>query len=431
MNKIVKIISSILVFSMLAVFLATYMPNNVLVTDAAKITEADIKKLEDKIAANDKKIADANSKLNTLKGNIENYLEIVEQIELKISNLKNNISNTKELIANYELLINQTETKIYEKEQSIAEKYEDFLEIICHSYEDGSTGYLEILFDSDGLVDFLTRVDNLGAIVTYEQKILEELEAEIVDLNRMKTTIEDAKKQTLELGAYQAESEKELQKSLDEAEAQLKKLKSDQKAYEKVKKNAVALEKELDKELEELIKKYQEQQLEDLNKKLLWPVDPVNKRISSPYGKRIVFGEKDFHQGIDIVGPSSGDIAGDKIYAADDGTVITSKYNSSYGNYVVIDHGGKIATCYAHMSSRAVSAGAKVKRGQVIGYVGKTGSSTGYHLHFEVRVNGEKTDPLHKDGSNTESWLVILHNGKYVDPIKNKVLTGKLTPSGW
>ncbi|MBE6582751.1 MAG: hypothetical protein E7648_05775 [Ruminococcaceae bacterium] len=431
MKKIVKIISSVLVFSMLSVFMATYMPNNVLVTDAAKITEADIKKLEDKIAANDKKITDANNKLNGLKDNIENYLEIVEQIELKISNLQNNISNTKDLIEKYELLIAQTETQIYEKEQSIADKYKDFLEIICHSYEDGTMSYLEILFDSEGLLDFLTRVDNLGSIITYEQKVLEDLEAEIVDLNRMKSTIEDAKNETLELGTYQAESEKELQKSLDEAEEQLKKLKSDQKAYEKVKKDAVALEKELDKELEALIKKYQEQQLEDLNKKLLWPVDPVNKRISSPYGKRIVFGEKDFHQGIDIVGPSSGDIAGDKIYAADDGTVITSKYNSSYGNYVIIDHGGKISTCYAHMSSRAVSVGDKVKRGQVIGYVGKTGSSTGYHLHFEVRVNGEKTDPLHKDGSSSESWLVILHNGKYVDPIKNKILTGKLTPSGW
>lgn len=431
MKKIVKIISSVLVFSMLSVFMATYMPNNILVTDAAKITEADIKKLEDKIAANDKKINDAKNKLNTLKGNIENYLQIVEQIELKISNLQNNISTTKELIEKYELLINQTETKIYEREQSIAVKYKDFLEIICRSYEDGTAGYLEILFDSEGLLDFLTRIDNLGSIITYEQKILDELEAEIVDLNRMKSTIEKAKKETLELGSYQAESEKELQNSLDEAEAQLKKLKADQKAYEKVQKEALALEKQLDKELEELIKKYQEQQLEDLNKKLLWPVDPVNKRISSPYGKRIVFNEKDFHQGIDIVGPGSGDIAGDKIYAADDGTVITSKYNSSYGNYVIIDHGGKISTCYAHMSSRAVSAGAKVKRGQVIGYVGKTGSSTGYHLHFEVRVNGEKTDPLHKDGAANESWLVILHNGKYVDPIKNKILTGKLTPSGW
>ncbi len=430
-KKIVKIISSVLVFSLLAVFMATYMPYNIFVADAANITEADIKKLEDKIAANDKKITDANKKLNTLKSNIENYLQIVEQIQLKISNLESNISDTKDLIAKYELLINQTETKIYEREQSIADKYKDFLEIICHSYEDGTKGYLEILFDSEGLLDFLTRIDHLGSIITYEQKVLEDLEAEITDLNRMKATIEDAKQQTLELGSYQAESEKQLQASLDEAEAQLKKLESDKKAQEKVQKEAIALEQQLDKELEALIKKYQEQQLADANKKLLWPVDPVNKRISSPYGKRIISGQKDMHMGIDIVGPKSGDIAGDNIYAADDGTVIVSTYNSSYGNYVIIDHGGKISTCYAHMSKRAVSVGAKVKRGQVIGYVGTTGSSTGYHLHFEVRVNGEKTDPLHKDGSKTESWLVILQNGKYVDPIKNNVLTGKLVPSGW
>lgn len=430
-RTIVKIISSVLVFSFIVTLLSVYMPYNIFVADAANITEADIKKLEDKIAANDKKISDANKQLSTLSGNIENYLQIVEQIELKISNLKSNISDTQELISKYELLINQTETKIYEREQSIATKYKDFLEIICRSYEDGTKGYLEILFDSEGLLDFLTRIDHLGSIITYEQKVLAELEAEIVELNRMKSTLVDAKTQTQQLGSYQAESEKELQKSLDEAEAQLAKLKKDQKALEKVQKEALALEKQLDKDLEELIKKYQEQQIADANKKLLWPVDPVNKRISSPYGKRIIYGEKDFHQGIDIVGPGSGDIAGDKIYAADDGTVIVSKYNSSYGNYVIIDHGGKISTCYAHMSSRAVSVGAKVKRGQVIGYVGKTGSSTGYHLHFEVRVNGEKTDPLHKDGSKTESWLVILHNGKYVDPIKNNVLTGKLTPSGW
>ncbi len=430
-NKFLKIIASVLIFSMMSVFMASYLPYNIFVTDAAKVTEADIKKLEDKIAANNQKINDANNKLDGLKDNIENYLEIVAQIELKISNLENNISDTKELISKYELLITQTETDIFDREQHIANKYEDFLSIICRSYEDGTKSYLEILFDSEGLLDFLTRIDHLGSIITYEQKILDELETEIVDLNRMKSTLEEARKQTLDLGSYQAESEKELQKSLKEAESQLAKLNKDQKALEKVKKEAIALEKQLDKDLEALIKKYQEQQIEEANKKLLWPVDPINKRISSPYGKRIVFGEKDMHTGIDIVGPKSGDIAGDKIYAADSGTVIISKYNSSYGNYVIIDHGGKISTCYAHMSKRAVSVGAKVERGQVIGYVGTTGSSTGYHLHFEVRVNGEKTDPLHKDGSKTESWMVILDNGKYVDPIKNNILTGKLVPSGW
>ncbi len=430
-KKFVKVIASVLVFTLLSVFMATYTPHNILVADAAKVTEADIQKLEDKIAANDKKISEANSKLEKLKDNIENYLEIVEQIELKKSNLENNIADTKELISKYELLISQTETKVYEREQSIADKYKNFLEIISRSYEDGTKGYLEILFDSEGLLDFLTRIDHLGSIITYEQKVLDELEAEITDLNAMKATLVDANNQTKELAAYQEKAEKELQASLKEAQAQLKKLEKDQKAQEKIQKQAIELEKQFDKELEALIKKYQEQQLEDANKKLLWPVDPFNKRISSPYGKRIVFGQKDMHMGIDIVGPTKGSINGDNIYAADDGTVLVSKYSSSYGNYVVIDHGGKISTCYAHMTSRVVSAGAKVKRGQLIGYVGTTGSSTGYHLHFEVRVNGEKTDPLHKDGAKNESWFVMLHNGTYVDPMKNKILTGQLTPSGW
>ncbi len=430
-NKLIKVISSILVFSLTVVFMASYVPHNIFEANAAKITEADIKKLEDKIAANEQKITEANNKLNNLKGNIENYLDIVEQIEYKISNLESNISSTKELIEKYELLITQTETSIYDKEQSISDKYKDFLDIICHSYEDGTKSYLEILFDSDGFVDFLSRVDHLGSIITYEQKMLTELEAEITDLNDMKKDLQEAKEQTETLGSYQAESEKQLQASLKEAEAQLKKLKNDQKALEKVQKQALALEKQLDADLEKLIKQYQEQQIQEANKKLLWPVDPVNKRISSPYGKRIVFGERSMHTGIDIVGPKSGDIKGDNTYAADDGTVIISKYSSSYGNYIIIDHGGKISTCYAHLSQRLVSVGAKVKRGQVIGYVGTTGSSTGYHLHFEVRVNGEKTDPLHKDGSATDSWFVMLHNGVYVDPMKNGILTGKLTPSGW
>ncbi len=73
--------------------------------------------------------------------------------------------------------------------------------------------------------------------------------------------------------------------------------------------------------------------------------------------------------------------------------MVTSAYHSSYGNYVVIDHGNGSSTLYAHMSSRAVSEGQMVSQGQVIGYVGTTGSSTGNHLHFEVRVNYQRTDP--------------------------------------
>ena len=81
------------------------------------------------------------------------------------------------------------------------------------------------------------------------------------------------------------------------------------------------------------------------------------------------------------------------IHAAGDGVVVSAGVRGGYGNAVVIDHGGGIATLYAHQSSMAVSAGQKVSQGQVIGYVGCTGYCTGPHLHFEVRVNGRPVDP--------------------------------------
>jgi murein DD-endopeptidase MepM/ murein hydrolase activator NlpD len=95
------------------------------------------------------------------------------------------------------------------------------------------------------------------------------------------------------------------------------------------------------------------------------------------------------HEGIDIAIP-----AGTPIRAAKAGRVILAAYTSGYGNYTCIDHGGGLSTCYAHQSSYATSTGASVSQGQVIGYVGCTGSCFGDHLHFEVRVNGAAVDPL-------------------------------------
>jgi murein DD-endopeptidase MepM/ murein hydrolase activator NlpD len=85
---------------------------------------------------------------------------------------------------------------------------------------------------------------------------------------------------------------------------------------------------------------------------------------------------------------------GTPIRAAASGTVIIAGWTGGYGNYTCIDHGGGLSTCYGHQSGYAVSAGDTVSQGQIIGYSGNTGSSTGPHLHFEVRINGASTDPL-------------------------------------
>ncbi|MDQ2622450.1 MAG: peptidoglycan DD-metalloendopeptidase family protein [Actinomycetota bacterium] len=121
---------------------------------------------------------------------------------------------------------------------------------------------------------------------------------------------------------------------------------------------------------------------------LIWPLSGT---LSSGFGARSSPGGvgSTNHEGIDIAVPE-----GTPIRAAKGGTVIMASYNGGYGNYTCIDHGSGLSTCYAHQSGFAASAGQRVSQGQVIGYSGNTGSSTGPHLHFEVRINGVAQDPM-------------------------------------
>ncbi len=120
-----------------------------------------------------------------------------------------------------------------------------------------------------------------------------------------------------------------------------------------------------------------------------WVLEPgVEYKVSSEQGWRELYGEADYHLGTDFACS-----AGTEIRAYNAGKVLVSEYHSSYGNYVIVNHGGGLTTLYAHMSERAVSAGDWVESGQVLGYVGMTGSAYGYHLHFEVREDGEAVNP--------------------------------------
>lgn len=121
---------------------------------------------------------------------------------------------------------------------------------------------------------------------------------------------------------------------------------------------------------------------------LIWPISGT---VSSGFGPRGSPGGigSTYHEGLDISVPE-----GTPIRAAASGTVIMASYNGGYGNYTCIDHGSGLSTCYAHQSSFAVSSGQSVSQGQVIGYSGNTGASTGPHLHFEVRINGAAQDPM-------------------------------------
>ena len=120
---------------------------------------------------------------------------------------------------------------------------------------------------------------------------------------------------------------------------------------------------------------------------LCWPL-PGHTYISCNFGEEDAYGNSG-HRGTDIPAPE-----GTPILAAHGGTVIISGWNNSYGNQVLLDNGAGLSTRYAHMTAAAVSAGETVTAGQVIGYVGNTGDSTGFHLHFEVMQNGVRVNPL-------------------------------------
>lgn len=132
-------------------------------------------------------------------------------------------------------------------------------------------------------------------------------------------------------------------------------------------------------------------------------------RLSSDYGERThpVLGGRRNHKGVDLAGPT-----GTPVYATADGIVSKAERFSSYGNYIQIEHGGELQTRYAHLSGYAVQAGDRVRKGDLIGYVGSTGRSTGPHLHYEVRIAGEAVNPIPYMTESTAAATFALTRGE-------------------
>lgn len=128
-------------------------------------------------------------------------------------------------------------------------------------------------------------------------------------------------------------------------------------------------------------------------------------RVSSTFGMRVhpTLHRYKAHKGIDLAAPS-----GTPVYATADGIVAKAEWFSTYGNYIQVEHGGELETRYGHLSGYAVAAGDRVRKGDLIGYVGSTGRSTGPHLHYEVRIAGEAVDPMpYLLGEEGQSQLVV------------------------
>ena len=253
-------------------------------------------------------------------------------------------------------------------------------------YETGTVGYLSVILDSTSFGDFVSRLDFLKKIIDYDINLLKSMKLHRDNVAQQKAQLQS-----------QMDEQELLRQQISAKKEQVELTKADRaKALDMLVSDLKELEKREDKllqeskEIEKKILAAQSKNTKYEGGVLAWPV-PGNTRITSPYGYRIhpILKTKKLHTGIDIAAGT-----GTNVIAANDGTVIFSGYYGGYGYAVIIDHGGKISTLYAHNSKLLVKEGDKVKRGQNIAKSGSTGLSTGPHVHFEVRENGQHKNPM-------------------------------------
>jgi len=209
------------------------------------------------------------------------------------------------------------------------------------------------------------------------------------EIAMMKYNIESRKRNLERSVASINNQQAYIKRAIAKNESMINKLRTDRVAYQKA-------ERELERQSHSL-ESYINKTAKDSNVHMASGfMKPIQGRITSPFGYRThpIFNTKSFHSGVDIGGPNLG-----AIRASNSGKVIYSGWYGGYGKVVILDHGtgsnGKpITTLYAHMSTIKVSNGTKVQKGDILGYEGTTGYSTGPHCHFEVRINGQPNNPL-------------------------------------
>jgi murein DD-endopeptidase MepM/ murein hydrolase activator NlpD len=319
-----------------------------------------------------------------VKDDISQNLNEIRSLDGKIQAREGEIDELETRIRGLMTQIDYKKTDLSETEYDYARYMELFNKRLRAMYMNSDMDYMELMLTAQSISELSVRLDMVSYIAENDQKLLAdlnntkilirhqkyELELSEQEMRTKKQTVVDAKEELLDSSA----EKKSIYDTLQDQYAELKKAVAEMEAQEK----AVGDE----------IKRLQMER-DYVGGTMTWPA-PGFYRITSEFGNRFhpILKRWKLHTGFDVGVPS-----GSKIVAVNEGVVLIAKYNVAYGNYIVVDHGGGITTLYAHNRKLLVSPGQTVERGQVISYSGSTGYSTGPHLHFEVRVNGEYQNP--------------------------------------
>ncbi len=370
--------------AILSVFTITcVLPTAVFAANESEITDLQerMEQIEEQEIALKAKLDDQKKEQNKLTSQLR-------QINANLNNAQASIRSLDTEITDIEGQIAYTEMEIENKQRDYEGRMALFNRRLKEMYQYGDMNYISVLLQSSSLSDFLTRFEYLKYIANNDQRLLDEiqtlqktLDEQHMSLTTMKADLE-TKKQT------QVQKSEELSVASAEQQKVVNAINADVNATWAMLEEMEAESKALESEIQRLMAANGDSPAEAPSK-YIWPC-PSSKKITSKYGYRIhpIQKVRKLHTGIDI-----GAKKGAEIKASASGKVIMAKYYGGYGNCIIIDHGGGMSTLYAHMSAYVAKEGDWVSQGQVIGKVGSTGNSTGPHLHFEVRVNGQTVDP--------------------------------------
>ena len=383
-----------------------------LVGDGMNASAASSKLTNDIIKQKEEQIKQAEKEKQDIKSSISDIKAIKKQLEKEKKDLKNYISQLDAQVTEMEEKIEGLKQEICEKEEelentraelvlAIEEEQKQKDAVMTHikiMYEQKDSYIMELLQNSVGIGDMLNKASYMETIANYDkeqwQQLIaarkmiaiceKQLEVQVEYLDEMKAAVEEEQKNLEELIA-----EKKLDVEAYEDDIQ------QQEAAIKAEEEELAAQEEVIRQLEQAIEE-ERKRLEEAERLkydggvFAFPLATYT-RVTSNFGPRthpITGKPMTMHYGVDLAAPKGTDI-----YAAYGGKVVASTYHYSMGNYVMIDHGDDLYTIYMHASKLIAKKGDVVTRGQKIAEVGTTGSSTGYHLHFGVRLNGTYVNP--------------------------------------
>jgi len=422
-KRLVSIVAGTLAVLLLLTLLVGLIPtsaNAALTSDKLEGLKGQISDLKDERSAIKKEMAGLRSQINENMSEMEKLIAEKNAIDQEIGLLNEQIANINEQITIYGMLIADKQEELDEAKARLEQLRQQNKERIRAMEEEGSLSYWSVLFKANSFSDLLDRLNMIEEIAEADMRRLEEMNAaaEAVEeaqlaLENEKAALEDTK---AELNGLQEELEvkrlaaDELLAELHKQGEALEVLMAEQEAAdEALQAEIAAAEKEYNKEYSRLQEEERKRQEEEKKKQeqanknngnangggaatsnATWMIPCSYVYLSSPFGYRVhpIHGTYGFHSGVDLAAPG-----GTPIKATRSGTVTRATYDSASGYYVSVNHGDGFSSSYLHMTHYIVGVGDKVSQGQVIGYVGSTGWSTGNHLHFSIYYNGVAQNP--------------------------------------